>query len=277
MQSKDSPYLREELLDMPTPQLRQLLYEAAQAEEPDEALVRLLADVLEQQDSQNRKEIPFDADDAWAQYISSKTADTGRQKKKHRNLLVRIVAAAAAACILIFAVPRVTQANNFFEMIARWTENLFELFTSEHDRGGKVEYVFQTDNEGLQQLYDAVVQMGVTEPVVPMWLPAECRLIEIKDMSAPKRARLFARFTNSNGEVTITVDLYSTGTAYNIQKDEEKYGDYEYNGVVHQIVKNEDAWIVTWSQNAMVAYMTITCPEDTLYRIIDSIYTMEAG
>lgn len=277
MQWKNNPDFRDELRNMPTAQVRELLREEARAEEPDGDLIRLLTDTLEEREQRPQsKELTAGEEAVWARYKSSKEEAVRRRSGKLKRRIVQAVAAAAAACILLFAVPRAANASNFFEMIARWTEDLFELFNSEGQRGSRVEYIFQTDNPELQQVYDAVVRIGVTEPAVPMWLPESCKLIEIKETSTPKRARIFARFANGSSEVAITVDRYSTGAAYNIQKNEETYNDYEYNGVVHHIVKNEDVWTVTWSQDTMLGHITIACPEDTLYQIIDSIYTMEA-
>ena len=48
------------------------------------------------------------------------------------------------------------------------------------ERNEQPEYVFETDHPGLQQIYDAVVEMGVTEPVVPMWVPEGYDLVEYK-------------------------------------------------------------------------------------------------
>lgn len=277
MQWKNNPDFRDELRNMPTAQVRELLREEARAEEPDGDLIRLLTDTLEEREQRPQsKELTAGEEAVWARYKSSKEEAVRRRSGKLKRRIVQAVAAAAAACILLFAVPRAANANNFFEMIARWTEDLFELFNSEGQRGSKVEYIFQTDNEDLRQVYDAVVRIGVTDPAVPMWLPESCKLIEIKEISAPKRSRVHARFYNGDSEATITVDRYSGGATYNVQKDEEIKNEYEYNGVVHYIIKNEDVWTVTWSQQTMLGYITIACTEDALYQIIDSIYTMEA-
>ncbi|MBQ6852080.1 MAG: hypothetical protein IJO04_03520 [Oscillospiraceae bacterium] len=277
MQWKNNPDFRDELRNMPTAQVRELLREEARAEEPDGDLIRLLTDTLEEREQRPQsKELTAGEEAVWARYKSSKEEAVRRRSGKLKRRIVQAVAAAAAACILLFAVPRAANASNFFEMIARWTEDLFELFNSEGQRGSKAEYIFQTDNEDLRQVYDAVVRIGVTDPAVPMWLPESCKLIEVKETPAPKRSRVHARFSNGVREATVTVDFYGAEIAYDILKDKEIYSDYEYNGTVHHIIKNEDVWTVIWTTDTMVAYIIIECPEDTLYQIIDSIYTTEA-
>jgi len=251
-----------------------LLRSEVRKEAPDAELIRSVMDILDERNREAVKEIPIDGEEAWAKYKASKAADAWNKKRKTRNRIIRIAATAAAVFALVFALPRAVNANNFLDMIARWTEDVFEFFSGEH--GSQVEYVFQTDNEDLQKVYDAVVAMGVTDPAVPMWLPETCQLIEIKDMSTPKRARMFARFSAGDGAATITVDRYNAGASYELPKDNETYDDYEHNGTTHHIMKNEEVWTVIWSKDAMVGYITIECPEDTLYQIIRSIYTLEA-
>lgn len=266
---------KENLLNMTTPQLSELLQSEARKEAPDGDLIRSVMDILDERNREAVNEIPIDGEEAWAKYKASKAADAWNKKRKARNRIIRIAATAAAVFALVFALPRAVNANNFLDMIARWTEDVFEFFSGEH--GSQVEYVFQTDNEDLQQVYDAVVAMGVTDPAVPMWLPETCQLIEIKETSTPKRVRTHARFSTPKSEATITIDRYNAGASYEIPKDDEIYDNYEYNGITHYIIENEDVWTVIWTKDAMVGCITIECPEDTLYQIIDSIYITEAG
>lgn len=272
MQLNDKEYL----LDMTTPQLSELLRSEVCKEAPDAELIRSVMDILDERNREAVNEIPIDGEEAWAQYKASKAADAWNKKRKTRNRILRWTAAAAAVCILVFAAPKAAKADNFFEMVARWTEDVVRFFTAGSEGGGQADYRFKTDNPDLQAVYDAVVAMGVTEPAVPMWLPETCQLIEIKDMSGPKRARTHARFSMGESEATITVDLYKAGMSFELPKNEEKYGDYECDGMTHCISKNNEVWTVIWEKDAMVCCITIECPEDTLYQIIDSIYTTEA-
>lgn len=267
---------KENLLNMTTPQLSDLLRAEVRKETPDADLIRSVMDILDERNREAVNEIPIDGEEAWAKYKASKAADAWNKKRKTRNRILRWTAAAAAVCILVFAAPKAAKADNFFEMVARWTEDVVQFFTSGSEGGGQADYRFKTDNPDLQAVYDAVVAMGVTDPAVPMWLPETCQLIEIKETSTPKRARMFACFYDGNRDVTITVDRYNTGASYEIPKDEEIYDNYEYNGTTHYIIKNEDVWVVIWTKDTVVACIAIECPEDTLYQIIRSVYTLEA-
>lgn len=48
---------------------------------------------------------------------------------------------------------------------------MFELFNPHAKEVVQAPYVFQTEHPGLQKIYDAVVELEITEPVVPMLLP----------------------------------------------------------------------------------------------------------
>ena len=48
---------------------------------------------------------------------------------------------------------------------------MFAFFSPDEPTQAIEEYEFRTEHPGLQEVYDAVAGLGVTEPVVPMWIP----------------------------------------------------------------------------------------------------------
>jgi hypothetical protein len=42
-------------------------------------------------------------------------------------------------------------------------------------------------------------------------------------------------------------------------------------------MKNYDIWNVVWAKDNVICTLTISCLEDVLYKVIDSIYVMEVG
>jgi hypothetical protein len=225
--------LREDLEQMATQDLDRLLQAEIRKVEPNGDMVRAILRILEERDEQDLDKVAVDVGEAWERYKSSANRDRLTRKKRSQNIILRVAAIVAVLCVLVFAVPQAVNADSFFAMIARWSEDLFEFFNYAGQRGSRVEYVFKTDNPDLQQVYDATVKMGVTEPAVPMWLPETCNLLEIKNSSTPKRTRISARFANGDSEAMLVVDLYCAGVSHSYQKDGTEHNEYEYNGTVH--------------------------------------------
>lgn len=259
---------RERLESMPTQELDVLLRTELRAKEPDGALVRMLLQILEDRERQEGHPEGDPKDGTGPREI--------RKGKKLWSSILRVAASVLVFCGVAFGLPKAVSADNFFQMVAIWSDNIFELFNSEDARGTQVEYAFQTDHPGLQQVYDEAAEMGVTGPGVPMWLPEVYDFKDIKKSETPKRDKLHAWFEYDNSEATFTMEIYSADVSYTYQKDDSEYKEYEYNGVTHYVMKNEGIWTVAWSRDNIVCTIVIECREDVLYRIIDSIYTSEA-
>ena len=138
-----------------------------------------------------------------------------------------------------------------------------------------MEYEFETDNAGLKQVYDAVAKLGVSAPVVPMWLPEGSELVELTVVETPMQKRVYARFAGGEGDITINVGIVDTVKTRDYYRENQSSNEYEMYGIIHNIMRNKDVWTVVWTQDNIECSLAIDCQEDTLYQILDSIYVME--
>ena len=267
--------LREMIVQMPTEKLDEmLLYELGKTP-VNEAAVCLIMDVLEERDQDTPVEINDRINTAWERY----QAYTPVKERSHisvRGWPMRAVAAAAIIVLLVFAVmPQNAEADGFWDRLSRWTESIFEFFTP----GGKAvdtTYVFETDNPGLQQVYDAVTDLGVTDPVVPMWLPDGYELVECEVSEMPSKTVVYARFKDGADTISLDIALCNTESLRQYSKDETNVITHEIADVVHNILRNNSRWTTVWTKDRLECAIYIDCQEETLYKILKSIYTMEA-
>ena len=274
MQNYDMTGLREMIEQMPTDQLDQMLQYELEKRPVDEAAVRLIMEVLEERE----QDVPVEMNDrieaAWAKY-QAQIPVRGRSRFFLPGWITRAVAAAAAVVILlVVAVPQDVEAESFWERLNRWTDSIFEFF-SPGDAQRIEEYVFETDNPGLQQVYDAVTALGVTKPVVPMWLPEGYELVECKVTETPSKRYVYAIFSNGANTVIVDVAICKTESLRQYSKDESNSETCEMLGVVHHILHNENWWTAVWTKEQLECAIAIDCQEETLYKILKSIYTME--
>ena len=52
-------------------------------------------------------------------------------------------------------------------------------------------------------------------------------------------------------------------------------GLYEKNGMNFYITQNNDSWVAVWTKENIECFLTLDCQEDTLRRILGSIYVTE--
>ena len=157
----------------------------------------------------------------------------------------------------------------FFSAVAQWTDCVFPFSKSEDMRQN--EYVFETDNPGLQQVYDAVVALGVTHPVVPMWLPEVYELTEIKKASFPFGNKITAMFSDGETSIVLVYSLYLQGEIH-YEKISEDAELCEFEDRNHYFVRNKDTYTVMWVSDKAECSITAPLNKDVIIRIVGSIY-----
>lgn len=259
--------------EVPTPELDKLLQLELQKEEPNEEVVLGIMRVLQEREAQKTVEVTEDIQDAWERY-REKAAKPKKSSRK-QVWLVR-VAAAAVIGIVILAMPRTVGAESLLDAFFRWTESIFEFFTPEQDATKpSFEYVFKTDDPGLQQVYDKVTELGAAEPVVPMWLPEGFELTELKTIQMPDGNTVSAFFCTKDGYITLSYRMSADILPSKYEKEESGVEAYETSEVHHLIMNNDENILVTWTVDGVECSINTDLEREKVYKLIDSIYRTE--
>lgn len=265
--------LRGMIEQMSTEQLDEMLQHELEKESVDESAVHLIMEVLEKRDQDMPVEINPQVAAAWEKY-QTRASVQSRAKFSFRSWPLRIAATVAVVIALALAVPQSAEAEGFWERLSRWTDSIFEFFTPGDEMAAQ-EYIFQTDNPGLQQVYDTVTALGITDPVVPMWLPDGYELVECKVSEYPSKTAIYARFEDGNGFASLDIAIRNTESPRQYAKDERNTNKYEIADIEHAVLHNEDWWTAAWTRDRLECAIAIDYQEETLYKILKSIYTME--
>lgn len=265
--------LRHEWEALPSEQLEALLHEELEKPVPDDDAVLTLLHILEEREPDVPASLTPREMQAWQKY---QTRALRRAKKTWYPIRWLSV---AVSLILIVSVmfsllPQQAEAETLWEMLSRWTESVLEFLHPVEDHITE-EYDFQTDHPGLQQVYDAVVEQGITGPVVPMWIPEEYELIELDVINTPKLSGVYADFTDGERHLVYKADIYEDLAYREIYKDHTHSEVYEIDGTTYSIAKNKELWVAVWNKENIECLIALDCQEETLRRILDSIYTME--
>lgn len=266
---------REFLEALPTSRLDEMLQNELQKETVDADLVRLVLCVLEERETGYPLETNDEISAALEDFEKSLDKRPGRPAKTKVSWILKAASILLVIGLLLFAVPRAVNAESFFEMLARWTDSIFEFFNpSDTNDDIQPEYVFETEHPGLQQIYDAVQEIGVTDPVVPMWVPNEYELEDIKILREPTEVSMVATMSYNERRLIITVVARSEGAYFDHEKDVQDVGVFEIAGVEHYIMTNNKKANAAWIVNNVECSIVADCQED-IYKILRSVYTME--
>ena len=278
MELNNATSFRQMLEQMSTEALREMLDQELHAEPVNDDAIRLLMGILRERKNNVTVEMTPNLERAWEKYQRD-TDEIWKESRRSGRVRIWIARAAAAAAVLVLLlvpiVPQEAGAESLWDALVRWTTGIVEFFGPSDNKGRIEEYEFRTDNPGLQQVYDAVLEMGVTEPVVPMWLPEGYELTEYFIRDLPSKTRVHSRFVNEDQELVFYIDVYQADVSRKYQMNELVDGRYEYGGVEHQILQNYDLTAVVWTRDQIECFLSVRCQEDILRNILKSIYTSE--
>lgn len=191
-------------------------------------------------------------------------AEKKRKAKKVSSVWKKTIAAVLAV-VLVGMIPSVMGAENIFERIGRWTKDVFS-FTKPINH----ESTFQTDHPGLQELYNIVTGLGVTQKVVPSWLPDGYETDLITQKSTPRGITVLGVFASGNSKIQIRVDICNESIDMVYQKTDDQIEVREHNGATIYIFTNEESCCATWRiENIECAIYVDT--KELLYKMIESI------
>ena len=263
---------------MSTQQLDEILNRELHTEPPDMNAIRLILNILWQREKDMPVELTPQMQEAWEKYqkkmerISAYTRRTAAMG----SLLKRILSAAAVlALVFLLLVPQKAQAESVWAWFTRLTADVAEFFTPADNEDRIVEYTFKTDNPGLQQVYDTVVEQGIDFPVVPMWLPGEFELVECRVLELFSKQSILATLTEDNRTFVININIYIQNEAHSFEKDESQIKTKEIEGTQFTIISNNDSWTAVWGEENIECSIFVDCQEEELYKILSSIYLME--
>lgn len=274
MKDINTSFHREELEKLPAPELEKILFAELDSESTDRDTVLQILSILKDRDSTDQADCPVDAEEAWDKYLKDRNKtmrDVPVARPKPRRWLGLVAAAVTVVFVLLMTVPQAVGADSIFDIIGRWTKDLFG-FSHSSSNAPTEEYVFQTDNPGLQQIYDAVAGLGVTQPVVPTWVPDGYALTELLTREQRLSTKVVARLCRDDRYIVITIEIYGSGASNKYPKDNASAEEYEASGTKHYILPNEGKWTAVWNQENVECTVTANEYKDTLYGVIDSIY-----
>lgn len=276
MQNNNISSVRDLFQQMSTEELRELLDKELHSEVVNDNAIRLIMEILRERNKVTASQVSPQTMQAWEKYQrdTDKIYAPAKRTARIRRWIARVAAAAAVLVLLLTPViPREAGAESLWETLTRWTSEVMEFFGYRDNDDRLVTYEFKTDNPGLQQVYDKVVELGITVPVVPMWLPEGYELVEFRVIEYRAKTKLYYRFANAEEELAANIDIYKAEVSRKFQKDEADIKMIESGGVGHFLFTNLDNKMLVWKRDNIECSISMQCQEEVLHQVIKSIYS----
>lgn len=269
--NNDRACLQEVLCRIDEKQLEKMLCEELDKNEPNEVIVQEILHVLH-----DRVEADVETDiSAVSDYVENISLFNQETKERvSRPAFWRIAAAISIILLIGLLVPQNANAEGFWDALVRWTDSIVEFFSIKEDVP-PTDVSLHSDNEGLNELYEMAEHIGIKDPMVPTWLPAQYILEHCEVIETSRKRGLVSVFKFQEDEISIKIDLFNSIVTHKFYKSNGDIEEIEVNGINFMIFQNNSKWVTVWSKDNVEYSISIGCQKDTLFEILGSIYNME--
>lgn len=186
-----------------------------------------------------------------------------RPKRRLRGFLrVCFIAAALLVILIVGSLTAYAMGYNVWDAMAQWTEDTFSFMAP------KENLIYSEEDDPREVLRD----YGVTEDILPRWLPDGYQYTGINIAENPIRRAFKLTYSSNDGEIGMTIVLLAAAPIRTYEKDGQDITVYTANGIDHYIMKNIEkiniVWITENYECSISGYISV----EEAQNIIDSIY-----
>lgn len=195
------------------------------------------------------------------------------RKTWYQHRLLKAASVVLVLGVLFFSLPA-AEAKTVPDVLTWWSDSLFQFFRP-GSRPNVEDYVYKTDHPGLQEIYDAVTEAGITTPIVPSTLSDEFKLTELEVSQLEDDISIYSRLTSDRNKILFMAITHKEQAMLQYEKKDESIAVWNIAGIEHYVISNNAMLVVTWVTDKIECTITTDCPEEDVYRLIYSIYTSE--
>ncbi len=201
------------------------------------------------------------------------------QKARRRRLSLKGAGliAAVLVCVFSLAACSVGGIGRFFQMVGKWTS---EVFAFENTYDGDIpkvdgaELAAPLENAQYASMEEALAAYGITAKVVPTSFPEgfEVVTIDVSESEQGNSVKFCAVYQGGDHYLTLQVRQVFNLNMESFEKDADAVTEYVKNGIRHYFYTNMDSNCVTWFNGNLECVVDTDLPERDLISVVDSIY-----
>ena len=264
---------------MTTEELQEILRKHAHDEletEPDTDELYYIMEVLarrrEEEDPQAFRSDEEALADFRKNYMPKATQEGRTKVVRFHNRAFR-VAAAVLAIVLILVVGTSVTAEAFHVDIwgkfATWTKEIFQF--SDNPQGTTAPNPEKEYTAELKSLQDALSQEGVTEKLVPTWMPEGYISQDLKVTRTPRVRNISAVYEKEGSDLIIKIRQTIGVQAEQVEKNDDLLEVYVVDGVEYYIFSNTETLQAAWSTGEFECLIIGKITLEEMKMMIDSI------
>ena len=200
-------------------------------------------------------------------------------KSRHRKFSLRGAGLIAdvLVCVFSLAACSVGGVGRFFQMVGKWTS---EVFAFENTYDGDIpkvdgaELAAPLENAQYASMEEALAAYGITEKVVPTRFPEgfEVVTIDVSESEQGDFVKFCAVYQGGDHYLILQVRQILDLNMESFEKDSDAVTEYVKDGLRHYFYTNMDSNCVTWFNGNLECSIGTDISKDDLIAVVDSIY-----
>ena len=272
--NEQTEHLRDELAD--------LLFQS-EGESFDDSRLEALLDALDQADP--LPELPDTQEGLHAfhekyaplfvsaEAASAKTTSSAFPERKHfRRPFLKLLPIAAALVLLFGSVSAQAFGFNLFGALARWTAEIFHIGNDEVPHAAiTLRPLAEGESANYDSLQEAADAFGITEPIVPTWIPERFELMNVTASNREGKIFICAEYLCGNEFLQIRYNEIETNSNI-VEKEGGAVKLHSFGNIQHYLVSDLGWTKAIWINGSLDCGVAGNTSEQEMMDIIDSIY-----
>ena len=186
-----------------------------------------------------------------------------RPKRRLRGVLrAFLIAAALFVILLVGSLTAYAMGYNVWDAMAQWTEDTFSFMAP------KENLIYSEEDDPREVLRD----YGVTEDVLPNWLPDGYQYVGIEISETPAQATFYVSYAHDDDVIRLMISHLSDTDAYvTYEKNRPDTTTHIANGITYYIIENLKNTTVVWVVGNYECSIIGSISTEEAQNMIDSI------
>lgn len=264
---------RQNLTQMSTEDLEQILRQDADTPVEQEADTEFLLEVMEVLAERNRENAHTQktAEEAWESFQKNYAPKAGGNKsaKPVRPWLRRLIAA-SAALVLILCIPTTAKAlslQKLWDVVARWAKETFSFVSGDAEQVSEPSPTYDGEVPSFQEFLE---RNKIDSSIIPTWIPNGFVLEKVEKNVMPGAESYRAFYRSGTKEMKIRVKTYSPVDSWSVEI-ENIVETYEKYGIEYHIFSNLEQLQIVWISQSYECLVSGDISLEEAKKMIESI------
>ena len=200
------------------------------------------------------------------------TSSAFSEKKHFRRPFLKLLPIAAALVLLFGSVSAQAFGFDLFGALARWTAEIFHIGRDEVPHAAiTLRPLAEGESANYDSLQAAADAFGITEPIVPAWIPERFELMNVTASNREGKILIYGDYVSGEDFLQIGYNEIDIN-ANTVEKDHPSVKSHSYGSIKHYLVSDLGRTKVVWQNGILESRIAGNVTEEEMIQIIDSVY-----